>query len=661
MTPSIGLNLRVTGHCNQGGRKYMEDAFVVAYQQSEDQKDLEYAYFGIFDGHGGREAALFAKEHLMNNIVCQKSFWSDDDNQVLKAIRYGFLATHHAMWREVGKWPKTVSGLPSTSGTTSSIAFIRRRKLYIGHVGDSKIVLGFQIPGSSEWRAFALTKDHKPETPEEKKRINSVGGLVMNKAGVERVVWNRPRPGHKGPIRRSTPFDQIPFLAVARSLGDLWSYNYVKDEFIVSPEPDVKVISINPNMHRCVIFASDGLWNMLSTQCAVKIVQAAEEENEKLILEGGKANGTGKQPNNPSKLLVDAALKHWLELGMRADNTSVVTVMLDPPGPPKSEVLLRQRVMKRLRPRDDQPEEGVEAKNSNLDTPTTPIIKEKRKPIEGNESQLNRERKRSSDSAVEMVNKERKLSSDHEESVPKNLPKPVILSPQRVVKQSSPVKPVLRDEIIKSPENVSSPTVPISLMRSKKKIHDPPNWGGSSSTMTAKESENENREESINKPIATTEKPILIEGASETPMLNESGQEKLVPNVSPVKTDSCVSKPEKDDTSLPKSANYPISKENGRVHLCEVDNIFKLNERTTECFENSDSSKQSEISPKSKTVPSTVKNFRKSTITRRNSSFPAVKRPRVHQRNFSSCRTNTPRKGFAHNTRAQSGIRKLKV
>ncbi|GBO13703.1 Protein phosphatase 1D [Araneus ventricosus] len=116
------------------------------------------------------------------------------------------------------KWPKTVSGLPSTSGTTSSIAFIRRRKLYIGHVGDSKIVLGFQIPGSSEWRAFALTKDHKPETPEEKKRINSVGGLVMNKAGVERVVWNRPRPGHKGPVRRSTPFDQIPFLAVARSL-----------------------------------------------------------------------------------------------------------------------------------------------------------------------------------------------------------------------------------------------------------------------------------------------------------------------------------------------------------------------------------------------------------------------------------------------------------
>ena len=57
----LGLNLRVTGHCNQGGRKYMEDVFSVAYQQTEDELDLEYAFFGIYDGHGGKEAALFAK------------------------------------------------------------------------------------------------------------------------------------------------------------------------------------------------------------------------------------------------------------------------------------------------------------------------------------------------------------------------------------------------------------------------------------------------------------------------------------------------------------------------------------------------------------------------------------------------------------------------
>jgi protein phosphatase 1D len=42
----------------------MEDEFGVAYQQTADEKDLEYAFFGIFDGHGGREAALFAKVRL---------------------------------------------------------------------------------------------------------------------------------------------------------------------------------------------------------------------------------------------------------------------------------------------------------------------------------------------------------------------------------------------------------------------------------------------------------------------------------------------------------------------------------------------------------------------------------------------------------------------
>lgn len=40
------------------------------------------------------------------------------------------------------KWPRTVSGLPSTSGTTASIAIVKHGKLFIGHVGDSGIVLG---------------------------------------------------------------------------------------------------------------------------------------------------------------------------------------------------------------------------------------------------------------------------------------------------------------------------------------------------------------------------------------------------------------------------------------------------------------------------------------------------------------------------------------
>ncbi|XP_054016642.1 uncharacterized protein LOC128897033 [Hylaeus anthracinus] len=347
MPLSIGVNLRVTGHCNQGGRKYMEDMFSVAFQSTPDDKDLEYAFFGIFDGHGGGEAATFAKEHLMNVIVKQKNFWSDRDEDVLRAIRDGYVNTHYAMWRELDKWPRTASGLPSTAGTTASIAFIRKRKIYIGHVGDSGIILGYQVDSDPEWRAKALTKDHKPESGPEMMRIRESGGKVVSKSGVPRVVWNRPRIGHKGPVRRSTHIDEIPFLAVARSLGDLWSYNSELDTFVVSPEPDVKVVAIDVESHRCLIFGTDGLWNMLTPQAAVAIVQAADRHNEKhLIASQQTCNEQADNVQlwiNPSKSLVDRALETWLEKGLRADNTSVVTLMLDPPGPSRSEVLLSQK------------------------------------------------------------------------------------------------------------------------------------------------------------------------------------------------------------------------------------------------------------------------------------------------------------------------------
>lgn len=204
-------------------------------------------------------------------------------------------------------------------------------KLYTGHVGDSKIVLGRKNPETKMWIAHPLTKDHKPDSPEEMKRIAAAGGEVMNKSGVERVVWYRPKCAYKGPIRRSTNFDRIPFLAVARSLGDLWSYNPDLDTYVVSPDPDVEVVPIDQERDRCLIFASDGLWNMLLDHESVRLVQEIEEPDEvdRHVLDSIYGDSKAEKKLNPSQALVDFALKKWYSQRLRADNTSVVTLTFE--------------------------------------------------------------------------------------------------------------------------------------------------------------------------------------------------------------------------------------------------------------------------------------------------------------------------------------------
>lgn len=82
-------------------------------------------------------------------------------------------------------------------------------------------MVSFMKLGETVWKGRPLTRDHKPESADETARIVQSGGKVVSKSGVPRVVWNRPRLGHRGPVRRSTHIDEIPFLAVARSLGKL--------------------------------------------------------------------------------------------------------------------------------------------------------------------------------------------------------------------------------------------------------------------------------------------------------------------------------------------------------------------------------------------------------------------------------------------------------
>lgn len=274
------------------------------------------AFFAVFDGHGGREAAQFARENLWGLLKRQRGFWSSDHNEVCAALRKGFIACHHAMWKELPEWPKTLTGLPSTSGTTASVVVIRGVHMYVAHVGDSAVVVGVKENDSDiALEALELTQDHKPELPKEKERIERLGGSVMKKSGVNRVVWKRPRLTHNGPVRRSTVIDQIPFLAVARSLGDLWSYDFYSGEFVVSPEPDTTVMALDPKKHRYIIIGSDGLWNMMPPKNAVNMCYS----HDKMV--GPKAMSCARR-------LGCTALLFWKERMLRADNTTVIVLAL---------------------------------------------------------------------------------------------------------------------------------------------------------------------------------------------------------------------------------------------------------------------------------------------------------------------------------------------
>ncbi|XP_056612717.1 protein phosphatase, Mg2+/Mn2+ dependent, 1Da [Triplophysa dalaica] len=230
--------------------------------------------------------------------------------------------------------------------------------MYVAHVGDSGVVLGVQDHPSDEFiQAVEVTQDHKPDLPKERERIEGLGGSVIKKSGVNRVVWKRPRLTHNGPVRRSTVIDQIPFLAVARALGDLWSYDFYSGEFVVSPEPDTAVIKLDLKKHRYVILGSDGLWNMVSPQEAVSICQENDKATE----------------NNPEEyvsnaiLLVNHALLRWRQRMLRADNTSAIVVSFEP-YQPSSEIFPEYEVVYNLQ----GPKYGSLPQSSSLHTQVSP-------------------------------------------------------------------------------------------------------------------------------------------------------------------------------------------------------------------------------------------------------------------------------------------------
>ncbi len=119
--------------------------------------------FGVYDGHGGSEISEFLKKELpkyfLNKKLSQKYPFSTD---VINKI-YNHLNN---------KLKTTYINQAIRAGSTCLVAIYKeienRKFIQILNTGDSRAIICRNNIG------IALTKDHKPNFPEERKRIDKI-------------------------------------------------------------------------------------------------------------------------------------------------------------------------------------------------------------------------------------------------------------------------------------------------------------------------------------------------------------------------------------------------------------------------------------------------------------------------------------------------------
>nr|CAB3489560.1 unnamed protein product [Digitaria exilis] len=222
----------------------MEDAYSVI--TGKHCGDSQLAFYGVFDGHGGRAAVDFVSERLGENVVAavlaadnEASSAADDGNDAISAaIRSAYLATDSELLAQ----HQDVSG-----GACAATAVVKGSDLYIAHLGDCRAVLSH-----GGGTAAALTADHTCAAEDERARIERGGGYVCRSGS---CVWR---------VQGS--------LAVSRSFGDAGLKRWIV------AEPAVTKVALGAGCEFLIV-ASDGLWDKVSNQEAVDVVSRCRAES----------------------------------------------------------------------------------------------------------------------------------------------------------------------------------------------------------------------------------------------------------------------------------------------------------------------------------------------------------------------------------------------
>ncbi|XP_072988001.1 probable protein phosphatase 2C 47 isoform X1 [Typha latifolia] len=270
-----------SGSCSEiGPKKYMEDEHIcvdnlVEYLGGPKDFPAPGAFYGVFDGHGGKDAASFVRMNIVKFISEDSHFPSSME----KAMKSAFTKADHAL--------ADSRSLDRSSGTTALVALIFGRTMLIANAGDCRAVLG------KRGRAIELSRDHKPNCKGEKLRIEKLGGFVYD-----------------GYLNGQ--------LSVSRALGD-WHLKGTKGCLSpLSSEPDLHETLLTEEAEFLVI-GCDGLWDVMSSQCAVTMVR------KELMIHN--------DPERCSRALVQEALKR-----NTCDNLTVVVVCFSSDPPPRIEI-----------------------------------------------------------------------------------------------------------------------------------------------------------------------------------------------------------------------------------------------------------------------------------------------------------------------------------
>ena len=189
------------------------------------------------------------------------------------------------------------------SGTTavSSIIFPKERKLATANAGDSRVILGELDAATGKLVAREISIDHKPDSPEEKKRILAAGG---------RVFAVQYEDGVDGPARVWLSNMDIPGLAMARSLCDA-----VAHQAGVISEAECFVHDLLPTT-KVLITASDGLWEFIENQEVLDLIQHCVAD---------------AKADEALKILVAESKKRWMTEEQVVDDTTIGIVFFNIP------------------------------------------------------------------------------------------------------------------------------------------------------------------------------------------------------------------------------------------------------------------------------------------------------------------------------------------